>query len=166
MLYRGAYQIFVCRFLRFLNPFGEHGDIVVNHFHNATNNIDNLFPFSRTDNHLSAFQCRYDWRVVFQYFKGTCSTGHGHRGDIAFKNRLVWGNDGKSHVDLRLYGFCQQFFSFFDGVFNSTYQVEGRFGILIHFAINNHIESFDGFFDINQYAFKAGKLFGYVKRLR
>lgn len=86
MLAGGLIRFLYVVLLRFLYPFGQYGDVVVNHFHNATNNIDNLFSFTRTDNNLSAFQCGYDWRVVFQYLKGTCGSGYGHRGDVAFKN--------------------------------------------------------------------------------
>src|SRR5690606_16018802 len=54
---------------------------------------------SGTYDNLAAFQCRYDWCVVFEHFESTRRTGYGHGRDVAFKNGLVWGNDGKSHVN-------------------------------------------------------------------
>src|SRR5690606_29778540 len=86
-------------FLRLLYPFGKYSDTVVNHLHNTTDNFKNIFPFSGTYDNLAAFQCRYDWCVVFEHFESTRRTGYGHGRDVAFKNGLVWGNDGKSHVN-------------------------------------------------------------------
>ena len=43
-------------------------------------------------------------------------------------------------------GFRQHFFSCFDGVFDGTFQVERGFWQVIQFAVNDHVESFDGVF--------------------
>ena len=44
--------------------------------------------------------------------------------------------------------------------------VMGSLRIIVNFTIDNHIETFDRFFDINQHSLKTGKLFCNVERLR
>src|SRR5690606_15795353 len=55
--------------------------------------------------------------------------------------------------------------SFGNRVFNGSYQVEGRLRKMVQLTVHDHIEAFDGIFDVHQYSFKTGKLLCYVERL-
>jgi hypothetical protein len=58
-----------------------------------------------------------------------------------------------------------QFLAFFDGVVDAPYQVKGCFGIFVHFAVHDHVETTDRFVDGNQHAFETGELFSHVEGL-
>src|SRR6185437_10764288 len=45
------------------------------------------------------------------------------------------------------------------------YQVEGCFGIFVHFAIHDHVETTDRLVNGNQHPFEAGELFSHVEGL-
>ena len=54
---------------------------------------------------------------------------------------------------------------FFDRVFNGTNKIECRFRIFIHFAIHDHVKTFDSIINVYKHAFQASELFCYVERL-
>ena len=58
-----------------------------------------------------------------------------------------------------------QLFTFFNRIFNSTYQVKCSFRIFIHFTIHDHIKTTDRFFNRNQHTFQTCKCFGHMERL-
>ena len=61
---------------------------------------------------------------------------------------------------------AQNFLAFLNRLIDRSYKLESLLRVLIHLAIENHFESFDGFFDRHQYTFESGKGFSYMERLR
>ena len=96
---RGLYSLlYVCSFLPLFYAFGKYGDLIAEDLHNASGNIDDLFPLTCSDNDFPVFQGGYNRGVVFQYFKSTRGAGDRYGSDVTFENRLVWSYDVKSHV--------------------------------------------------------------------
>jgi hypothetical protein len=61
---------------------------------------------------------------------------------------LVWEEDRmRFYVDDQLINDISR-------ILDGTYQVEGCFGILIHFTVHDHVEAFDGVLDGHQHAFR------------
>jgi hypothetical protein len=146
---------------------GEHQNLIILHFHYTAIDVHHfLLLVTRHDAHISCSKCCNHFGMAGKDLKGAFSSGELHQGGFAVKKLFFGADDGQMHISCGLSGvFSQYFLSFFDGFIDGTYEVEGGFGILIHLAIHDHIEPFDGIFDVHHTTFDPGELFGYVERL-
>src|SRR5690606_1648743 len=74
-----------------------------------------------------------------------------------------WQMPGNGYGLLLCLG--QHLLAGFDHVFDGSFQVESSFGIFIHFAVHNHVETTYGVFDVYHHAGNPGKLLCYVEWL-
>src|SRR5690606_5169659 len=84
-------------------------------------------------------------------------------GEVLMRTRT--GTIARQIIDTLL-RFGKQFFTFCDSVLNATHKVKRCLWKMVKFSINDHVETFDGVFDIHKHSFKTSKLLCYMERLR
>ena len=117
----------------------------------------------------SGIQTR-DYRgMVIEHREPSFRARKRHQLNLAFENNFFCRYNLKRHNFISvnaLTNFGKQFLALFDGFVDSTNIEECLFGILVHFAIENHIEAADGFAKRHHHTGQTGELFGHKERLR
>ena len=108
--------------------------------------------------------------MVDQNFKLSQRTRHRNAFDFSLKQGAFRGNnfDVETILVHKLLGVGgrKQFLTFGNRIIDCTYVEEGLFGEMIHFAVDDHVEAANHFFDRNHYTFDTGKLLCHSKGLR
>lgn len=127
-------------------------------FHHAATNVVGVRLFVVGDNAKLAFcKCGNNGSMVWKNLKQAVCSWQLHQLCFAIKEDGIWFGYFYFHRLLLCFG--QNLFTLCDSFFNGAYHQECLFGKIVHLAIENHVESLDGVFDIDEFAFQTSKCF-------